>query len=47
MHTNLDSDEVLKRFAHLETSDVQVSSVEKIVDPLSVIIVSLCNHTAQ
>lgn len=45
--TDLDGDEILERFAHLQTFNVKMTSVEEIIDPLSAIMVRLLfNHVA-
>lgn len=45
--TNLDGDEVLERFAHLQTFNMKMTSVEEVIDPLSAIMVRLLfNHVA-
>ena len=41
MKTHLDGNEVLERLGHLEPVDVEVTSVEEVVHPLSAAIVCL------
>jgi len=44
--TNLYCDKVLERLAHFQTLNVQVTGVQKVVDPLPAIVVSLLKQTS-
>jgi hypothetical protein len=40
----IDSDKVLQRFTHFETSNVEMPSMQEVIDPLTTVMISLQTH---
>lgn len=43
--TDVDSDQIFERFRHLQTLNVEMASMDEIVDPLTAVVIGLPNQT--